>query len=177
MVSTDLCVETLHAVRPFFYAKHFCVETWTLFAPSVRNFIFELRCTSVESYARLYVKTSISFFRTIRRPHVPPTRRQAFLQQQFVLLPLQPTPVTPIVLMYEEGDAVRIEPRSPSPTTCRLCARSLRTFFLPQASGDGTRMQSVLGESRASCRLSTNSRVVSNSGSKQQQYEELIENS
>ena len=61
---------------------------------------------------------------------------------------------------YEEkGDAVRIEPRPPSPNTCRLCARSSRTLFGPQASGDGIRMPSVLGESRASCRLSINSRA------------------
>ena len=35
-----------------------------------------------------------------------------------------------------------------------LCARSSRTLFRPQARGDGIRMQSLLGESRASCRLS-----------------------
>ena len=62
---------------------------------------------------------------------------------------------TPIVLLYEKGDAVRIEPRPPSPNTCRFCASSSRRFFRPQASGDGTRMQSALGESRASCRLSS----------------------
>ena len=50
-------------------------------------------------------------------------------------------------------------------------ARSSRTLFRPQASGDGTRMQGVLGESRASsCHLSINSRAGSNSGSQQQQY-------
>ena len=77
-----------------------------------------------------------------------------------------------------KGCAVRIEPRPSSPSTCRLCASSSRTLFPPQASGDGTRMQSVLGESGASCRLSINSsRVASNSGSQQQQYEELVDNS
>ena len=83
----------------------------------------------------------------------------------------------PIVLLYEKGDAVRIEPRPPSPSTRRLCARSPRRLFRPQASGDGARMQGVLGESRASCRLSINSRAGSNSGSQQQQYEELVDNS
>ena len=63
---------------------------------------------------------------------------------------------TPIILLYEKGDAVRIEPRSPSPNTCRLCARSSRTLFRPQASGDGTRVKGVFGESRASCQLSIN---------------------
>ena len=77
----------------------------------------------------------------------------------------------------EKGDAVRIEPRPPSPSTCGLCARSSRMLFRPQASGGGTRMQGVLGESRASCRLSINSRAGSNSGSQQQQYEELVDNS
>ena len=70
---------------------------------------------------------------------------------------------TPIVLLDEKGDAVRIEPRPPSPNTCRLCARSSRTLFRSQASGDGTRMQGMLGESRASCQLSINSRAGSNS--------------
>ena len=83
----------------------------------------------------------------------------------------------PIVLLYEKGDAVRIEPRPPSPSTCRLCARSSRTLFWPRASGDGTWMQGVLSESRALCRLSINSRAGSNSGSQQQQYEELVDNS
>ena len=36
---------------------------------------------------------------------------------------------TPIVLLYEKGDVVIIEPRPPSPNTCRLCARSSRTRF------------------------------------------------
>ena len=75
----------------------------------------------------------------------------------------------------QKGDAVRIEPRPLSPTTCRLCARSSRTLFRPQASGDGSRMQGVLGEYRASCRLSFN-RAGSNSDS-QQQYEEVVDNS
>ena len=84
---------------------------------------------------------------------------------------------TPIVLLYEKGDAVRIEPRPPSPNTCRFCASSSRRFFRPQASGDGTRMNGVLGESRASCRLSINSTAGSNSGSQRQQYEGLVDNS
>ena len=67
------------------------------------------------------------------------------------------------------GDAARIEPPPPSPSTFRLCARSSRTPFRPQARDDGTRMPSVLGESRASCRLSSWAR--SNPGSQQQQYE------
>ena len=41
-----------------------------LFVTSFLNF----PCTSVESNARLYVKTSISLFRIIRRPHVPRIR-------------------------------------------------------------------------------------------------------
>ena len=139
------------------------------FAPSVCAFIFELPCTSVESYARLHVKTIISIFRIIRRPRVPrlyDTRYRyhvpgIYSKQQFAA-------GTPIVLLYEKGDAARIEPRPPSPKTCRPCARSSRTLFRSQASGDGTRMQGVLGESRASCRLSIDSRAGSNSGSQQQ---------
>ena len=132
----------------------FEVQKWTLFAPSVCNFIFELPCTSAESYARLQVKTSISLFSyyteitritydTRYRYHVPGN----YSKQQFAAGTL-------IVLLYEKGDAVRIEPRPPSPNTCSFCARSSRTLFRPQASGDGTRMEGVLGESRASCRLS-----------------------
>ena len=53
---------------------------------------FELPCTSVESYAGLYVKTIISLFRNIRRAHVPRTRYryQVFIassSSQQVLVP------------------------------------------------------------------------------------------
>ena len=61
---------------------------------------------------------------------------------------------TPIVRHKEKGDTVRIEPRPPPPSTYRLCARTSRKLFPPKGRGDGTRMQSVLGESRASCPLS-----------------------
>ena len=69
----------------------------------------------------------------------------------------------------EKGNAVKIEPPPPSPSTCRLCARSSRTLFRPQTRGDVTWVPSVFGESRPSCRLSNWAR--SNSGSQQQQYE------
>ena len=140
---------------------------------------FELSFTSVESYARLYVKTSTSIFSnytettrttydTRYRYHVP----RIYSKQQFAA-------GTPIVLLYERGNAVRIEPRPPSPNTCRLFARSSRTLFRPQAGGDGTRMQGVLGAYKASCRLSINlnSGAGSNSDSQQQQYEGLVDNS
>ena len=42
--------------------KIFEVQKWIIFAPSVCDFIFELPRTSVESYARLHAKTSISLF-------------------------------------------------------------------------------------------------------------------
>ena len=71
---------------------------------------------------------------------MPRIRYQVFIQQQFEA-------DTPIVLLCEKGDAVRIEPRPPSPSTCRLCARSSRTLFQPQASGDGTGTQSSRVES------------------------------
>ena len=61
-----------------------------------------------------------------------------------------------------------MESRPPSPNTCRLFARSSRTLFRSQTSGDG-RIQGVLVESRSSCHL--NSKARSNSGSQQQQYE------
>ena len=94
------------------------------FCPFVCDSIFELPCTSVESYARLYVKTSISLFsyytettRTTYQVPVPGIHSK----QQFAA-------GTPIVLLYEKSDAVRIEPR-PCLNTCRLCARSSRTLF------------------------------------------------
>ena len=68
-----------------------------------------------------------------------------------------------------------VESRPSSPSTCRFCARSSRTLFRPQARGDGIRMQNVLGESKAPWRLS--GWAGSNSGSQQQQYEELVHNS
>ena len=82
-----------------------------------------------------------------------------------------------MILLYEKGDAVRVEPQPPFPSTCPFCVRSSRTLFRPQSSGDGTQMQSMLGESRTSCRLCVSSRVRSNSGSQWQRYEELIGNS
>ena len=104
-----------------------------------------------------YTETARTTYHSRYRYHVPGT----YSKQQFAA-------GTPIVLLYEKGDAVRIEPRPPSPNSCRLCARSSRTLFRSQASGDGTRMQGVLGESRASCRLSIDGRAGSNSGSQQQ---------
>ena len=102
----------------------------TLFAPYVCEFILKLPCTSVESSARLHVKTSISLFsyytETTRTTyHVPVPGIYSHSQHRFAA-------GTPIVLLYEKGDAVRIEPRPPSPNTCRLCARSSRTLFEPK---------------------------------------------
>ena len=82
-------------------------------SPSVCDVSFELPCTSVESYARLSVKISISLFsyctettRTTYQVPVPAIYRRQQLAAG-----------TPIVLLYEKGDAVRIEPRPPSPNT------------------------------------------------------------
>ena len=47
-------------IRPFFMENVFEVHQWTLFAPFVCDFIFLLRWTSIESYARLNVKTNLS---------------------------------------------------------------------------------------------------------------------
>ena len=47
------------------------------FAPSVCDLIFELPCTNVESYARLYVKTGISFF--LYYTETTRTRYQVFI--------------------------------------------------------------------------------------------------
>ena len=136
--------------------------------------MFELPCASVESWARIYVKTIIWLF-----PYYTETTRSTYQ----VLVPVpgiysqrQFAAGAPIVLRYEKGYAVRIEPRPPSINTCRLCASSSRTLFWPQASGDGTRMQGALGESRASCRLSFKRRAGSNSGSQQQQHVGLVAN-
>ena len=83
----------------------------------VCDFIFKLPCTSVESYARLYVKTSISLFFVLYGDHTRTTYQVPvpgiYSKQQFAA-------GTPIVLLYEKGDAVRIEPRPPSPTRVPL---------------------------------------------------------
>ena len=118
----------------------------------------------------------------IRRPHVPrvhlPSTWYLYSSSSYCCRCSLHQAGTPIVLLYEEGDAVRIEPRPSSPSTRRLCARSSRRLFRPQASGEDAWIQSVLGESGASCRLSiNNTRGGSNSGSQQQQYEELVDNS
>ena len=56
----------------------FQVQERTLFAPSVCDFILELRCKSVECYGRLCVKTRVSLLsyytetmRTTYDSHVP----------------------------------------------------------------------------------------------------------
>ena len=127
---------------------------------------------SVESCARLSVRASISLFSF----YTETTRTTYHVPVPGICSKQQFAAGTPIALLYEKSDAIRIEPRPPCLNTC-LCARSSRTLFRPQAS-DGTRMQSVLGESRASCRLSMNTRAGSNSGSQQQQqYEGLVDNS
>ena len=117
--------QLLSWVRPFLVRDFFRLKKWTLFAPSVSDFIFELPCTSVESYARLYVKTSNSLFscytETTRSTYQVPVPGICS-KQQFAA-------GTPIALLYETGDAVRIDRRPPSPNTCRLCARSSRTLF------------------------------------------------
>ena len=154
--------------KAVYYPRFFKIQRWTLFAQSVCNFIFELPCTSVESYVRLHVKTSLLIF-----SHYTETTRTMYDARHWYHVPgiyskQQFTAGTPIVPLYEKSKAVKIEPRPPSRNTCRLCVGSSRTLFRPQAS---TRMQRVLGDSRASCRLSINSRAVSNSGSQQQHYE------
>ena len=68
------------------------------------EFIFELPCTSVEYYARLYVKTSISLFSyCTETTHVYTTYQVPvpgiYSKQQFAA-------GTPIVLLYGKGDAV-----------------------------------------------------------------------
>ena len=133
------------------------------FAPSVCDFIFELPCTSIESYALVHVKTSIAIFsyytETTRTTYDTKYRYHApgiYSKQQFA-------PGTLIVLPLEKGDDFRIEQQPPFPNTCCLSARSSRTLFRSQASGDGTRMQGVLGESRASCQLFINCVAGSNS--------------
>ena len=49
----------------------------------------------------------------------------------------------PIVLLYEKGYALRIEPR-PSPSIRRLCAYTSLTLFQPQAAGGTTPMQRIV---------------------------------
>ena len=130
---------------------------------------------------RLHVKTRISIFsyytETTRTTYHTIPGTGTMYQVPGIYSKQKFAEGTPIVLLYEKGDAVRIEPRPPSPNTCRLCACRSRTLFRSQASGDGTRMRGVLGESRASCRLSIDNRAGSNSGSQHQQYEGLVDNS
>ena len=102
--------------------------------------IFQLPYTSAVSYARL-PKTCISFFRMIRRLHQTQDNTSyeyhvpSIVQHCCCRCSLHQ--VTRLYSYKEKGDAVRIEPTPPSPSTCRLCARSSRTLFRPQASGDG----------------------------------------
>ena len=60
-------------VRPFIMQDFFSYKKG-LFAPPVCDSVFELPCTSVASYARLYVKTIISLFSYYTETtHVPRT--------------------------------------------------------------------------------------------------------
>ena len=147
-----------------------------LFVTSFFNFLG----TTVESYARLHVKTSISLFRIIRIPRVPRTSYYiryryhvpgTYSKQQFAA-------GNPTVLLYEKGDAVRIEPRPPSPNTCASARAARGRCFDPKpaATAPGCRACSASPD-RASCRLSINNRAGSSSGSQQQQCQGLVDNS
>ena len=59
-----------------YYASSVKDRKLTLSALSVRDFMFELRCTSVQPYERLSAKTRIFYLRMIRRLHVPRTKCQ-----------------------------------------------------------------------------------------------------
>ena len=179
--SCVLCFRFMRRCYGRFLCKIFLeVQKWTLFAPSVCDITFELPCTSVESYARLLRKNKQFTLFVLYGDHTYHVSGTGY--QVFIASSSSQQVRTPILPLYENIDAVRIEPRPLCLNACRLCARSSRTFFSrtlfgPQASGDGTRMQGVLGESRASCRLSINSGAGSTSGSQQQQYEGFGDNS
>ena len=124
-----------------FYANLFEAQKWTIFAPAGCDFNFELPCTSVTSYTRLYVKTVLLFFgydtETTRTTCVYSCSvlQVPSINQRFVL-PLYFTTCTSIVLLYEKGNVIRILPRPIFPSTCRLYESSSRRLFRPQASGD-----------------------------------------
>ena len=162
------------SLRPFVMQDFFRFKNGPFLPLLFLALFFLILFTShyVKSYARLWQKHAFHFLRMIR---TETTRTVGIYTAAVCTAAAVSTAGTPIVLYKEKGDALRIEPRPPSPSTCRLCARSSPTLFRPQASGDGTRMHKVLGESRASCRLS--SWAGSNSGSQRQQYEELVGNS
>ena len=105
----------------------------------------------MESYGRLYAKTEISPFRITRRPDVPRTR---YPYHVFILESSSNSQQIPRSYCCTK----RVTPLESShghlPNKCRFCARNSRTLFRPRASADRTRMHGVLGESRASCRLS-----------------------
>ena len=148
-------------IKAAYYARFFEVQKWTLYAPSVCDFIIELPCTSVESFARLYVK-----YEKVTTRITYGIRYQVFIasssSQQVPRSYCCTARVTPLELSHGHHVSTRA-----------ASARAART----QASGDGTRMQGMLGVSRAWCRLCINSRAGSNSGSQQQQYEGLVDNS
>ena len=53
-----------------------------------------------------------------RKPHVPPTRYQVPGIDAAAVRTVAAVVGTLIVQLYEKGDAVRIDPRPPSPSTC-----------------------------------------------------------
>ena len=95
-------------------------------------------------------KQAFHLFRIVRRPHVPRTRYRC---QVFIRSKQQFAAGTSIVLLYEKGDAVRIEPRPPSPNACRAASpRAARgRCFDPKraATAPGCRACSASPEHRA----------------------------
>ena len=124
---------------------------------------FQIPYTSAVSYARLWQKHAFHLFwddaetapDTRLRITCARTAYQALYSSSAYCCrcSLQQEPRS--YWYKERGDAVRIEPPPTSPSTCHLWVRGSRTLFRHQASGDGAHMPSVLGESTASCRLSS----------------------
>ena len=161
------------------YALFFKVRKWALFAPSVCDFIFELPCTSEESYPRLYVKIRKHFTYFVLNGdhtyHVPGTGTRYLYtvarssSQQVPRSCCCTKRVTPL----ESSHGHHLPTRAASARAAHgRCFDPKRAATAP-----GCRVCSASPEHRVG---SINSRAGSNSGSQgsqQQQYEGLVDNS
>ena len=154
------------AIRPFIMQDFFRFKSGPFMPLLFVTSFFNFPCTSVESYARLYVKQAFNLFvYIIRRPHVTGTRYryQVFIASSSSQQVPQSCCCTTRVTPLESSHGQHLPTRAAS----ARAARGRRFDPKRTATAPGCRACSVSPEHRAG----------SNSGSQQQQYEGLVDNS
>ena len=145
-----------------------------LFVTSFLNFLV---CTSVESYARLWQKYAFNVFRMIRRPHVPPTGTRYLYSSSSLcccrcsLHQVSRWYCTKKRLTWLESSHGHHPPtRAASVRAARgRCFDAKRAVTAPGCRGCSASLEHRVG--------SLVGQDQTQSGSQQQQYEELVDNS